>query len=131
MTVIATSVHTLSNVVKHEYGADFAYCRSAVTVNDTAGTLAVGTVLGKVTSGGKYKRAVQTASDGSQTADAIVWEAKTIAGSTDTLVICLVRGPAGISKGGLVLDASYDLDAEKAVVYASLEAKGIQCLDTI
>lgn len=131
MTVIATSVHTLTNVVKHEYGADFAYCRSAVTVNDTAGTLAVGTVLGKVTATGKYKRSVQTASDGSQTADAIVWEAKTIAGSTDTLVICLVRGPAGVSKGGLVLDATYDLDAEKAVVYASLEAKGIQCLDTI
>ena len=131
MTVIAQSVHTLSNVVKHEYGADFAYCRSAVTVNDTAGTLAVGTVLGKVTATGKYKRSVQTAADGSQTADAIVWEAKTIAGSTDTLVICLVRGPAGVSKGGLVLDATYDLDAEKAVVYASLEAKGIQCLDTI
>lgn len=131
MTVIATSVHTLTNVVKHEYGADFAYCRSAVTVNDTAGTLAVGTVLGKVTATGKYKRSVQTAVDGSQTADAIVWEAKTIAGSTDTLVICLVRGPAGVSKGGLVLDATYDLDAEKAVVYASLEAKGIQCLDTI
>ena len=131
MTVIATSVHTLTNVVKHEYGADFAYCREAVTVNDTAGTLAVGQVLGKVTADGKYKRAVQTASDGSQTAAAVVWEAKTIAGSTDTLVICLVRGPAGVSKGGLVLDATYDTAPEKAAVYAALEAKGIQCLDTI
>lgn len=131
MTVIATSIHTISNVVKHEYGADYAYCRKLVTVNDTAGTLAIGQVLGKVTADGKYKRAVQTASDGSQTADVIVAAAKTITGSTDTQVLVYFRGPMGVSKGGLVLDATYDLDAEKAAVYAALEAKGIQCLDTI
>ena len=68
MAVISTSLHTISNVVKHEYGADYAYCRQLVTVNDTAGTLAIGTVLGQVTVGGKYKRAVQTASDGPQSA---------------------------------------------------------------
>lgn len=131
MTVIATSLHTISNVVKHEYLADLAYCRQLVTVNDTAGTLAIGTVLGKVTVGGKYKRAVQTASDGSEVADVIVASAKTIAGSTDTQVLVYFRGPMGVSKGGLVLDATYNLDAEKAAVYAALEAKGIQCLDTI
>ena len=38
MAVISTSLHTISNVVKHEYGADYAYCRQLVTVNDTAGT---------------------------------------------------------------------------------------------
>jgi hypothetical protein len=131
MAVIATSIHTISNVVKHEYGADYAYCRQLVTVNDTAGTLAIGTVLGKVTADGKYKRAVQTASDGSQNAAAIVAAAKTIAGSTDTQVLVYFRGPMGISKGGLVLDATYNLDAEKALVYSQLEALGIQCLDTI
>ncbi len=131
MTVIATSVHTLTNVVKHEYGADFAYCREAVIVNDTAGTLAVGTVLGQVTVGGKYKRAVQTASDGSQNAAAIVASAKTITGSTDTQVLVYVRGPMGVSKNGLVLDATYDTAPEKAAVYASLNALGIQTLDTI
>ena len=131
MAVISTSLHTISNVVKHEYGADYAYCKKLVTVNDTAGTLAIGQVLGKVTADGKFKRAVQTASDGSQTAAAVVWQAKTIEGSTDTLVICLVRGPAGVSKGGLVLDATYDTAPKKAAVYAALEAKGIQCMDTI
>ena len=131
MTLVATSVHTLSNVVKHEYGADFAYCRELVTVNDAAGTLAVGTVLGKITATGKYVRAVQTAVDGSAVAAAVVWEAKTIAGSTDTQVLCLVRGPSGVSKAGLVLDATYNLDAEKEIVYASLRALGIQTLTTI
>ena len=87
MAVISTSLHTISNVVKHEYGADYAYCRQLVTVNDTAGTLAIGQVLGKVTADGKYKRAVQTAADGSQNAAAIVAAAKTIAGTTDTQVL--------------------------------------------
>ena len=40
-------------------------------------------------------------------------------------------GPMGVSKGGLVLDATYDNAPKKAAVYAALEAKGIQCLDTI
>lgn len=131
MAVISTSLHTISNVVKHEYGADYAYCRKLVTVNDTAGTLAIGTVLGKVTADGKYKRAVQTAVDGSAVAAAIVASAKTIPGTTDTQVLVYFRGPMGVSKGGLILDATYNLDAEKAVVYASLEDLGIQCLDTI
>ena len=131
MAVISTSLHTISNVVKHEYGADHAYCKKLVTVNDAAGTLAIGQVLGKVTADGKFKRAVQTASDGSQNAAAIVASAKTIAGTTDTQVLVYFRGPMGVSKNGLVLDATYDTAPEKAAVYASLEALGIQCLDTI
>ena len=131
MAVIATSLQTISNVVKHEYGADFAYCKELVTVNDTAGTLAIGTVLGVVTTDGKYKRAVQTAVDGSAVAAGIVAAAKTIVGATDTQVLVYVRGPMGVSKGGLVLDATYDTDAEKLAVYAALNAKGIQTLDTI
>ena len=131
MAVIATSLQTISNVVKHEYGADFAYCKELVTVNDTAGTLAIGTVLGVVTADGKYKRAVQTAVDGSAVAAGIVAAAKTIVGATDTQVLVYVGGPMGVSKGGLVLDATYDTDAEKLAVYTALNAKGIQTLDTI
>ena len=54
-----------------------------------------------------------------------------IPATTDTKVLVLLKGPAVISKAGLILDASYNLDAEKAVVYASLEAKGIQVDDAV
>ena len=131
MALLATEMQTLSNVVKHEYDIARAYCRELVTVNDAAQTLAIGTVLGKVTADGKYKVAVQTAEDGSAVADAIVISVKTIPATTDTEVLCMVRGPASINKAGLVLDATYNLDAEKAAVYAALEAKGIQCLDAV
>ena len=131
MSLVSTEQHTIGNLVKHEYLPEFGYCRTAVTVNDTAGTLAVGTVLGKVTATGKYKRAVQTAVDGSGVADAIVIVSKTIAGASDTAVLCLTRGAAGVADGALVLDATYNLDAEKLAVYAALEAKGIQVIPTV
>ena len=132
MTVIATDTLRISNLVKKEQWTDVGYCREVVTVNEAAiKTYAVGTVLGKVTADGKYKRAVQTAVDGSAVAAGIVAAAKTIVGATDTQVLVYVRGPMGVSKGGLVLDATYDTDAEKLAVYAALNAKGIQTLDTI
>jgi hypothetical protein len=129
MPLIATEAKRLSNVIKQELFPETGYCRLAVTYNGTAATLVPGTVLGKVTTGGKYKIAVQTATDGSEVADAIVMVEQTVAGSTDTKVLCLVKGPAIVSKAGLILDATYNTDAELAAVYAALEAKGINCND--
>lgn len=131
MTILATETHVRGNVVKHEYLPDLGYCKKLVIVNDTAGTLEMGRVLGKVTANGKFKRAVETAVDGSKVAAAVVVEAKTIPGTTDTEVLCLVRGPSGVAKGGLVLDATYNDAPKVAAVYAALEALGVQCLDTI
>lgn len=132
MTIVAQDTPRVSNLVKHELWPETGYCRKVVTVNEAAiETYQVGTVLGKVTADGKYKIAVQTAVDGSAVADAIVLGDYTIAATTDTEVLVLIKGPAEVSQGALVLDATYDLDAEKAVVYASLEAKGINVLTTV
>jgi hypothetical protein len=131
MTVIATEAKRISNVVKQELFPESGYCRIAVTYNGTAASLVPGTVLGKVTADGKYKVAIQTASDGSQVADAIVLVEKTTLLNTDITVLCLVKGPAIVSKAGLILDASYDLDAEKEAVYAALVAKGINSNDAV
>lgn len=132
MPVIATENFRFSHVVKKELWPEYAYNRVVVTANEaTAKSYVPGTVLGKVTSGGKYKIAVQTAVDGSQTADAIVLEEVSVPGSTDTKVLVLIKGPAIVSKAALILDATYDQDAEKAAVYAALEAKGIQVNDAV
>lgn len=129
--LIATENFRLSNVLKHEYEPSLGYCRETVVINDAAANLKIGTVLGVVTATGKYKVCVQTATDGSQNAAAVLMEDKTIANSTDTKVLALVRGPAIVSKSGLVLDASFDQDAEKAAAYASLAAKGIVASDAV
>lgn len=78
----------------------------------------------------KYKIAVETATDGSKVAAALVLDDYSIAATTDTKVLCLVKGPAEISKDALVLDATYDLAAEKQAVYDALEAVGINVLTT-
>ena len=126
MAVIGTDTARISNVVKKEYGSEIAYCREVVVVNDSAATFAVGTVLGKVTASGKYKKALETAVDGSKVAAAIVIQETAIPATTATKVIVLVRGPSAVSKAGLVLDATYNDDTKKGVVYADLLAKGIK-----
>ena len=128
--IVATDTLRLSNVLKQELWAELGYCRAVVTVNEAAAASYVpGTVLGKVTASGKYKVAVETAVDGSKVAAAVVIGLQTIAATTDTKVVVLVKGPATLSKGGLVLDSTYDNDTKKNVVYASLEALGFQVLE--
>ena len=131
MSVIATENARFSNVVKAEQWSEYAYCRDTVVVNDTAQTLKVGTVLGKVTATGKYKVAKETAGDGSKAGAAIVIKEVTITGSTDTKVLALVSGDAIVSKGGLILDATYDNDTKKGVLYADLAALRIKAIDAI
>lgn len=132
MAILATESLRFSNVVKNELWPETGYTRLVVTANEAAAKEYVpGTVLGKVTAGGKYKIAVQTAVDGSQTAAAIVLADVSVPAATDTKLLVLVKGPAIVSKKGLVLDASYDLQAEKDAVYAAFEAVGIACNDGI
>lgn len=132
MTIVATDTARFSNLVKHELWPETGFCRKEVTVNEAAEEVyAVGTVLGKVTADGKYKIAVQTAVDGSAVAAAIVIDDHTIAAATDTKIVVLVKGPAEVSKGALVLDATYNLDAEKDAIYAALEALNINVLTTV
>jgi hypothetical protein len=132
MPVFATDTYKLSHVLKHEYEPASAYCREALVCNEAAAkTYAIGTVLGKVTATGKWKISVQNAVDGSQNPAAVVMEDKSVPITTDTRVLALVRGPSMVSKTALVLDASFDLQAEKDALYAALEAKGILVVDAI
>ena len=121
----ATEDYRISHLVKKEQWPEFGWSRLLVTVNEAAAKeYVLGTVLGKVTANGKYKIAVQTAVDGSQTAAALVLGKQSIPATTDTKVLVLVRD-AIVSKAALVLDATYDLDAEKQAAYDSLKTVGI------
>lgn len=132
MPLIATDTFRLSHVLKHEYEPQLAYCREAVVANEAAAqTYAPGTVLGRVTATGKFRVCVQNASDGSQNPAAIVMEDKTVPAATDTRVLVLVRGPAMVSKSGLILHSSFDLLAEQQAAWAAIEALGIRVQDAV
>ena len=129
--LIATEKYRYSNLVKEELWHEKGYCTKQVIVNDAAQTLALGTVLGLVAATGKYKVAVETAVDGSKDFAGTVVEAITIPATTDIKVLVMYRGPAEVSKSALVLGATYDNDTKKGVVYAAMEAKGIQVADAV
>lgn len=126
MTLIASENPRLTNWLKREFWAEQGFCRLAVTANEASETTyKSGTVLGKVTADGKYKVSVETAVDGSETAAAVVIEEVTVPAATDTTVLVLVKGPAIVADGGLILDASYNDDVKKQAAYDALEAKDI------
>lgn len=131
MPLIQTENLRYSNLVKQELWPEQAYNRAWVTYNGTAGTFKIGSVMGKVTADGKYKFSVQTAVDGSQTADAILLEDMVLPATTDTKILVLLKGPAVVSKSALILDATHNTAPELAAIYASLEAKGIQVNDAV
>ena len=130
-TPLYTENKRFSNTVKAELWPEQGYTRAVVTYNGTAGSLVIGTVLGKVTASGKYKVAIQSAVDGSQTPDAILIEDKTVALNTDTQILVLIKGPAVVSKAALTVDASYTAGALLNGVYTTLEGKGIQVNDAV
>lgn len=130
MPLIATEGLRYSNTVKHEYAPELAFCREQVIVNESAQTLAIGTVLGQVTATGKWKIVTAGATDGSQVAAAVVVEEIAVPAATDTKVLALVRGPAIVSKGALTMGADIDTAGEKNAVYAALATKGILANDS-
>ena len=69
------------------------YNRETITVASGAGKLAPGTVLGKITTGGKYTGLAPAATNGSQTASGILW-AGVDASAADAPGVVVLRGPA-------------------------------------
>lgn len=125
MSVIFTSSPRFSHVVKYEFDPSSAYTREPIVINDTAQTLVVGTVLGKVTATGKYKVCLSAASDGSQTPAALyVGDALgvagdyTIAATTDSPALAIVRGPVILSDASLTLGTGTTAAAVKTAFAA-------------
>ena len=77
------------------------YTRETITIASGAGKLAPGTVLGKITTGGKYTGLAPAATNGSQNAAAILW-AGVDASSADAPGVVVLRGPAIVNRHELV-----------------------------
>ena len=97
------------------------YCREVVTID--AGVLEPGTVLGKITVGGKYVAHDPDATDGSETAVAVLW-GKADASAGDVPAVALIRGPAIVNRHDLVF-AGTPSEPEITAAHAALAAAGI------
>lgn len=140
MSVFATDTTRLSNIIK-KYDApnNPELHNELVTCNQASQTtIALGTVMGKITASGKYIVAKETAVDGSKVAAGIYIgdasgeaQSVTIAAATDTPILILARGKAVVSKDALVLDSTYDNNTKKNVLYADLKALGLLVETTV
>ena len=113
---IATDTQRFSNLVKYELFPEFRHCRDVLTYNGTAKDFAIGDLV---------------ADDGTVPATAadiagIVVQNTTAAATTDTAVIVLARGAAGVSQAGIKLGTLYIED-----VKAKLLTLGIKVLTTV
>ena len=100
--------------------------REQVTILAGSGSdrvLGSGTVLGKLTSGGKYVAQDPDASDGSEDAAGILLNGVTAPDGTDVEAAIIARD-AEVNGAGLTWSEDTDLDQAAAIV--QLEALGIQ-----
>ena len=77
------------------------YTREPVMIASGAGKLAPGTVLGKITTGGKYTALALAATNGSQNAAGILWGAVD-ATDADALGVVILRGPAIVNNHEII-----------------------------
>ena len=77
------------------------YTRETVTIASGAGKLEPGTVLGKITTGGKYTTLAPAATNGSQNAAGILWDAVD-ASAADAPGVVMLRGPAIVNRHEII-----------------------------
>ena len=77
------------------------FTRETVTIAAGAGKLEPGTVLGKITTGGKYTTLAPAATNGSQNAAGILWD-KVDASAADAPGVIMLRGPAIVNRYEIV-----------------------------
>jgi hypothetical protein len=120
----------MTTLVKGQYSGGFLvwetfrdYTRETVTIAPGAGKLAPGTVLGKITSGGKYTVLTPGASNGSQNAAGILW-GQSDATDADAAAVVLVRGPAIVNRHEIIWPDGIT-EGQTNTAIAALTALGI------
>jgi hypothetical protein len=116
-----TEANRHGDVVKREW--EPLYNRETVTVA-SGQNLAVGAVVGRITSGGKYQALALSGSTGAQNAAGVLVHRGVDASAADAPGVVLARGPAVVSESALVWPAGAT-DPQKAAAIAQLVALGI------
>lgn len=99
------------------------YTRETVTIASGAGKLAPGTVLGRITTGGKFTALAPAATNGSQNAAGILWAGIDASGG-DTPAVVILRGPAIVNRYELVWPTGAT-EAQITAATTALAALGI------
>lgn len=100
------------------------FTRETVTIASGSGSLVSGTVLGKITTGGKYTTLSPGATNGSQNAAGVLW-AGVSATDGDASAVIILRGPAILNADEITWPDGIT-DAQKTSATTALAALGLQ-----
>lgn len=103
--------------------ANFHRSRDKITIVAGSGIVKAGTVLGKITTGGKFKPSTNTGSDGAQTAAAI--NLATVDATSEDVDVAAISRDAEVKGPVLSYDVSVDDDTKKGTKATQLAAIGI------
>ena len=124
---VLTEPPSMGDVLKYEVNPN--YTREVVTL--LAGLpYPVGSVLGKISTSGKYTLSPATGADGSQVATAVLLYAVD-ATLADAVGIVVTRGPAIVSRAALAYEATVNDAAKIAAKITQLAAVGIIARDGV
>ena len=114
--MIGQETQRVSNLVKYELFPEFGHCREVITYNGAAKTFAIGDLVDAT--GGVPALATDI--------HGVVLANVTAKASTDTKVLVMARGAAGLSKAGINLGGLAIADVKDALV-----AKDIKVLEAV
>ena len=124
---VLTEPPSMGDVLKYEVNPN--YTREVVTL--LAGLpYPVGSVLGKISTSGKYTLSPATGADGSQVATAVLLYAVD-ATLADAVGIVVTRGPAIVSRAALAYEATVNDAAKISAKVTQLAAVGIVARDGV
>lgn len=103
--------------------ANFHRSRDNIVIESGSGVVEAGTLLGKVTTTGKYKPATATGTDGGQTAAAICF--RTVDATSADVAVAAITRDAEVKGPALVYGSSLNDDTKKGAARAQLAAAGI------
>ena len=99
------------------------YTRETVTIASGAGKLSPGTVLSRITTGGKFTALAPAATNGSQNPAGILWAGIDASGG-DTPAVVILRGPTIVNRHEIVWPAGAT-EAQITAATTALAALGI------
>lgn len=114
---IATDTQRLSNLIKYELFPEFSHCREVITYNGTAKDFAIGDLVAYDGTVPLYDYDIA----------GIVVQNATAADTTDTAVIILARGAAGVSDAAI----NYGTLGKNDVKEVLLSRDGIKVLTAV
>lgn len=124
MTVTLNSPGYASDWLKGESQSGEYFSRDQIVVAQGQGVLVTGTVLAQRTADGKYVVAATGTNDGSQTANAILFNQAVDTTLADQPAVAITRH-ATVMHQGLVWGATINSPALRAAAVAQLALKGI------